>query len=297
MVNFMKKLYICIFVLMLMILIVLTGCANRNQLDEEGKYKIVTSFYPIYIMTLNLTDGIENVEVSNMTDKNVGCLHNYNLQSGDLKKLSKADMFIMNGLGIETFIDKIKDEYKNLDIIDTSTVELNLVKDSEGINGHVWNDVSNYIEQLDVILNSLCAENPENTSKYTENAEKYMEKLNILKQNAYISNTKETVISCNESLAYMLNNANLNVIDVYTDHEESALSSEKLKDVIEKAKQNNVKAIFIEKNDDEKIAEIIKKETGANIYKLDANLNGDNDKDAYINAMTNNYKILRDCLE
>ena len=108
---------------------------------------------------------------------------------------------------------------------------------------------------------------------------------------------KKTVISCNEALAYILNDVNVQTLEVYTDHEESALSSEKLKEVIEEAKQSNVKAIFIEKNDDRKVAELLEKETGAEIYELDASLTGNMDKDAYINAMTNNYKILRECLE
>ena len=297
MVNFMRKIYVCIFVIMLIILIVLSGCVKKEEINEENKFKIVTSFYPLYIMTLNITDGIEDVTVSNMTDNNVGCLHNYSLQAKDLKKLSRADLFITNGLGIETFLDKIKEEYKGLEIIETSTVELDLIKDSEGINGHIWNDLDNYIEQVEVILNTLCAENPENTEKYTENAENYMKKLNILKQNSYMAKEKKTVISCNEALAYILNDVNVQTLEVYTEHEESALSSEKLKEVIEEAKQSNVKAIFIEKNDDRKVAELLEKETGAEIYELDASLTGNMDKDAYINAMTNNYKILRECLE
>lgn len=294
----MKKLYLCVFVIVLIILIILAVVyCNKNELSENDKFEIVTSFYPLYIMTLNITDGIDNVSVSNMTNNNVGCLHNYTLQTSDLKTLSKADLFIMNGLGIEMFTDKISEEYPNLEIIDTSTIELDLIRDSEGLNGHVWNDIDNYIEQVEVILNSLCAEDPENTEKYTANAEAYMQKLNLLKQNSYIAKEGTTVVSCNEALAYLLNDVGLDFIEVYTDHEQSALSSENLSKVIDEVKEKNVKAIFIEKNDDRKTAEIIANETGAIIYELDANLSGEMNKDAFINSMTNNYNILKDCLE
>lgn len=294
----MKKLYLCVFVIVLIILIILAVVyCNKNELSENDKFEIVTSFYPLYIMTLNITDGIDNVSVSNMTNNNVGCLHNYTLQTSDLKTLSKADLFIMNGLGIEMFTDKISEEYPDLEIIDTSTIELDLIRDSEGLNGHVWNDIDNYIEQVEVILNSLCAEDPENTEKYTANAEAYMQKLNLLKQNSYIAKEGTTVVSCNEALAYLLNDVGLDFIEVYTDHEQSALSSENLSKVIDEVKEKNVKAIFIEKNDDRKTAEIIANETGAKIYELDANLSGEMNKDAFINSMTNNYNILKDCLE
>lgn len=293
----MKKVCIGIFLLVLIILIILAGCAKKVNLIEDNKYKIVTSFYPMYIIAINLTDGIDNVSVSNMTDNNAGCLHNYTLQTEDLKQLSKANMFIMNGLEVEKFVDKIRTEYSNLEIIDTSTVEMKLIQDSHGINGHVWNGINNYIEQVEAVLNGLCAGNPENTEQYTSNAEKYMSKLNKLKQEQYIAKEGSAVISCNEALAYMLNDAKLDVIEVYSDHENSALSTEKLSNVIQEAKNKNIKTIFIAKGDNRKTAETIADEINATIYELDANLTGEQNKDAYINSMKNNYKILKECLE
>jgi len=293
----MKKIYIGIFLLVLIILIVLAGFTRKVNLTDDDKYKIITSFYPMYVIALNITDGIDEVLLTNMTDNNAGCLHNYTLQTEDLKQLSKANMFIMNGLGVETFVDKIRTEYANLEVIDTSTVEMRLIQHSHGINGHVWNSIDNYIEQVEAVLNGLCAGNPENTEKYTANAEKYMAKLNKLKTEQYIAKEGTTVISCNEALAYMLNDAKIDVIEVYSDHEHSALSTETLSNVIKEAKSKNVKTIFIAKGDDRKTAETIAMEINATIYELDANLTGTADKDAYVNSMKNNFKILKEGLE
>ena len=38
---------------------------------------IVTSFYPVWILTLNLTEGIEGVSVVNLAEPATGCLHDY----------------------------------------------------------------------------------------------------------------------------------------------------------------------------------------------------------------------------
>lgn len=51
------------------LLLTLTGCTKENSNNEN--YKIVTSFYPIYIMTYNITDEANNVELTNMADANV----------------------------------------------------------------------------------------------------------------------------------------------------------------------------------------------------------------------------------
>ena len=50
---------------------------------------MVTSFYPMYIMALNVTDGVEGVKVDNMAGQQTGCLHDYQLQTKDMKNLEK----------------------------------------------------------------------------------------------------------------------------------------------------------------------------------------------------------------
>lgn len=50
------------------LLLSLTGCTKEMGNNED--YKIVTSFYPIYIMAYNITDGTTNVELTNMADAN-----------------------------------------------------------------------------------------------------------------------------------------------------------------------------------------------------------------------------------
>ena len=54
---------------------------------------------------------------------------------------------------------------------------------------------------------------------------------------------------------------------------------------------------IIFKDDNEKNAETIKKETGANIYKLNSCLNGNLEKDSYINAMNENLEIFKEMLK
>ena len=49
---------------------------------------IVTSFYPIHLFALNLLAGVEGVNLVNLTDSGAGCLHDYQLQTGDMKALA-----------------------------------------------------------------------------------------------------------------------------------------------------------------------------------------------------------------
>lgn len=288
----MKFKKILIIILCVVLGFCLSGCGKK--IDESGE-KIVTSFYPMYIIALNLTNDVPNVNLHNMADNQVGCLHNYTLQTADLKKIENANVFIKNGLGIENFMDKVTQIYPNLNVIDASQSDLNLIKDEDELNGHVWNSIENYKKQVSYIATELERINPENAELYSENARKYIEKINEI--DLYKTENDEYVISCNEAFEYLLQDANLKVIPVYTDHDESSLSSGIISKVINEAKEKQVKAIVIDEQDDIKNAEIISKETGAQIIKLNSNLYGENDKDSYLNAMKSNFDILRKTFE
>lgn len=278
------KRYIILSVLLIAIIIALTGCNTTKETSNQKK--IVTSFYPMYVIALNLTDQIPDISVENMTNSVIGCIHNYTLQTSDLKKIDRADAFIKNGLGLENFMDKIISSYPKLNIIDASEAELNILEDEHEENGHVWTSIKNYKKQVQFIADKLSKVYPEYKEKIQNNEKAYISKLDSL--NTYKAPENTYVISCNEALEYMLEEANLKVISVYSDHDESALSSGKMADVINKAKANKVKIIFIDVNDSDINANILARETGAKIVRLDSCLSGENSKDSYIQAMDSN---------
>ena len=281
--------------LILIVLTTLSGCTEKKE--ENNNYKIVTSFYPIYIMTSNITKSANNVELSNMADSNAGCLHDYTLQPADLKKIEKADIFIENGLGIESFNEKLINSFENLEIVNSSSKITELIEDAEEINGHTWTSINNYIKQIDEIEEKLKEKNPENSDIYEKNVQEYKEKLIDLKERyeEQLVNLKgKKVVLLNEAFSYLLKDLEMETIDLHTDHEESTISAENLKDIIDEMKENDINIIIIDKDDNEKNAQMIKNETGAQIYKLNSCLKGEMDNDSYIKAMNENLEVLKE---
>jgi zinc transport system substrate-binding protein len=97
-----------------------TAAAERPVDGNRKVLNVVTSFYPVYIATINVTRGIPGVEVTNMTKPGTGCLHDYVLKPEDLKIVGEADVFIINGAGMETFLDDVIKQQKNIKIIEAS---------------------------------------------------------------------------------------------------------------------------------------------------------------------------------
>lgn len=289
--------YSAIIVATILIIVMILIIKNNNNKGENSNFKIVTSFYPIYIMASNITEGAENIELVSMADVNTGCVHNYTLTTSDMKKIENADVFIQNGLNLESFMDKAITSNQNMKIIDSSENMQNLIKENDETNPHIWTSISNYIAQVKNITKGLKEVNPENAEIYEENSKQYIKELTQLKLKYETELQKlngKNAISLNESFEYLARELGLNLTTIHTSHEDSTMSAENLKNIINIVKQNDIKIIIVDINDDLKNAQTIANETGATIYKLNSGVTGTLNKNAYINSMNNNLEILKD---
>ena len=110
-----------IFVLLLTLAVLLAGCGkNIDTIEENGKLRVVTSFYPIYLLAQAVTEGAEHMELVNMAQPQTGCLHDYEMTISDMKLLEGADVLIVNGGGMESFLEQALERYPDLIIVDTS---------------------------------------------------------------------------------------------------------------------------------------------------------------------------------
>lgn len=294
------KKYISIIIVIVLIICLVIGKNIYNQKKEKSndKFEILTSFYPIYIMTLNITNGAEDVKVSNMAEKYTGCIHDYTLTTTDMKKFESCDIFIQNGAGLETFSDKILESYPKIKVVNAADGVNNFLthnEDDEEVNSHIWLSISNYINEVIKITDSLIKMDSKNAKIYQKNCENYVSKLSALKikfDNLNLKNKR--VINLNESLEYMFKENDIDSVLIETDHEQAAISANKIRNIIELMQNEKINEIYIDKNDSRKLADVLQNETNAKIYVLDSAMSGDGSLDSYINIMNQNYEILKE---
>ena len=285
----------------------LTGCNNsaesNKSIESNNKLTIVTSFYPMYISTLNIVKDIPDVEVINMTAPQTGCLHDYSLSTKDLKTLSSADIFVINGAGMESFLDDVIDEYSDLKIIEESN-GISLIEDTDhDVNPHVWVSISKNIEEVSNIAKELSAFDPNHASEYEANADAYIAKLENLRTEMHAAldnvNNKD-IITFHEAFPYFAEEFNLNIAGVIEVEPDSEPSAKEVENIISIINEKNIKALFTEPQYSSKIADTIAKETGASIYTLDPIVTGDANEDAYddyIVKMQENLNTLKEALK
>lgn len=286
-----------IFVITLLIVLTVIGIivisigVSMSKKDEEadnGKLSVVTSFYPMYIATLNITENAD-ITLNNLSEPQTGCLHDYQLTTEDMKLLSKADVFIINGGGMEEFLDDVISDYPNLKIVDASQ-GIEKVED----NAHIWMSVSDYMKQVDNITKGLSGIDNANADTYKNNANVYNSKLEEIRSSIPDSYQGSKVVLFSEAYEYLARDFGMEVETVLDLDEEKNISAKEVSDTVDVIKQNNIPLIIAEKQYGEKMAELVKNDTGVKVVYLDTIIRGNYDKDSYISAMRSNIELLKE---
>lgn len=275
----------------------IAGCAGRKP--ENVRFRVVTSFYPMYIMTRNITNGVDGVQVDNMAGQQTGCLHDYQLQSKDMKNIEQADVFVINGAGMESFMEKVTSQLPNLRVVNSSQ-EISLLEEDGEANPHIWVSITNYIQQVNNISQGLMKADPQHAQEYQRNAQTYMEKLTILRAEMH----KELdglphrdIITFHEAFPYFAKEFNLKIAKVINREPDSQPSAKELAETIRLIRGTNVKAVFAEPQYPSSAANVVAREAGVTVYSLDPSVTGENDLNAYLNAMEQNLKVLKEALK
>ncbi len=268
------------------------------------------SFYPVYIFTINLTDGIDGVAVQCVAEQNTGCLHDYTVTAKDAKLLSDCDAFVINGAGMEGFVEDLYDTVENLKVIDSSSgVDVLCRHEENGEehhdehhdhdhsgNSHIWMSVKNAVKQVENICSGLIKIMPEYESEILNNKDEYIARLQSLEVeieevNSLISGKK--VVAFHDAYEYLAIDTGFDIYTTIESDEGAEPSAKELALLTEKIKENNISALLIEPQYEGSAADIIKNETGAQIYILNPVTSGPKEKTAYEDIMRSNLEILK----
>ncbi|ARP50816.1 MULTISPECIES: metal ABC transporter substrate-binding protein [Caproicibacterium] len=273
------------------------GCARRPA--QKASFHIMASFYPVYIMSINITNGIQGVQVDNMAGQQTGCLHDYQLQSADMQALSQANLFIINGAGMESFMSRVTDQLPHLTVLDSSTGVSHITDKTGEVNPHLWVSISNYMQQVQNITAGLEKADPPHAAQYRANADIYLKKLRTLRTRMHTELDHlphRDIITFHEAFPYFAKEFHLNIVQTVQREPDSQPSAKELAETIRMIRQSGVKAVFAEPQYEQSAAQIIAQESGAAFYKLDPAVTGSYDRDAYLKAMEKNTQTLQKAL-
>ncbi len=192
----------------------------------------------------------------------------------------------------QAWMDKIRENNPKLQVFDTSE-GMNLLTDTEdddhthehgthdhdahageeahhhhhgGVDPHIWSSIAGAKTVAWNTLNAFIELDPDNTEYFWQNYNKLVDEID--KTNTEIKQlldplTDRTFIIYHPALTYFANEFNLTQLCIEMDGKEP--SPAQLKRLVETARANNARVVFIQQEFDQKNAELIAKETGCKL--------------------------------
>ena len=308
--------------------LVCLAAGSNKQLNKNEEFLLVTSFYPMYVLAENLTAGVEDVTVFNLTENQTGCLHDYQLFPEDMILLSRADAFLVNGAGMELFMEKVIKSNTELPVIEAShgisLLEGNAHTHGEedehehesdlkenhdaddhdthahSVNGHVWMDVERHRAQLVTVANELdMLLSGEQAYAFSKAASAYDDKLEVL--SAEVADLAKytkgiPVVIFHEAFAYLAESLGMEVLMAFSLDENNLPSPGEIAEVIEEINYHGAALLLIEEMH-ASYADKILAGTEAQVVYIDPLTTGDGAADSYLTGMRENLSAIRQRIE
>jgi ABC-type metal ion transport system, periplasmic component/surface adhesin len=284
----------------------------------------------MYIAAMNVIGDTPGVDLQNLSEPQTGCLHDYQLTPADMKLLSGADVFIVNGGGIESFLSDVAADYKNLSIVNACEGLNLLSEEDEGeehahgdahedaaeehihgdaedthedghnhgdVNAHAWMSIALYKQQVENILEGLCRIDLKHQDAYESNAKEYLAKLEDLEREQ--QSLKEElagkhIVIFHEAYAYVAEDYDMEISYTMDLDEERQVSAGEVADVMGAIEKNDISVVLAEELYGKDMGDTVERETDAKVCYLDTLTRGEYEKDSYLDAMRHNMELLKE---
>jgi zinc transport system substrate-binding protein len=256
-----------IVILVLLLLVpLLCGCVSQNELPS-GKINVATTISPLADFITAV--GGDKVEVTVLVPPGAEP-HTYELTPTQMKDVALADLYVMNGGGLEFWMDKVLQVNKDMLIVDSSR-GVKLVNESGGeTDPHIWISLRNAAIQVNNICTALIQVDPANKDYYGKNRDDYLLKLKALDEElnqTFAAKSGRIFIVYHPAWTYFARDYNLDQIPILENEKEPG--PKYLGSIIDLARRNNITVIFVEPQYNPKSAEVIAQEIKAKVVALD----------------------------
>lgn len=286
----MKRKLLC---MILAALCLLPGCGRRAAADTDDRtLKAAATTYPVYLMAQAVTDGVDGVSVSLVIDQQVSCLHDYTLTMRDMEAVERADVLLINGAGLEDFLDDVLDGRRTIDC--STGIDL-LHSDEEheadedhdhdhdhdghhhDVDPHIWMDSRNAAVMAKNLADGLAELDPEHADAYAANAVAIADELAAFRQELLdeLDGREIGLITFHDGFGYFAESFGLHLLAAVEEEEGSEASAKTIVAITHLVEEYHLPAVFTEVNGSDATAKAIGRECGIQTYPLSMCMSGE----------------------
>jgi zinc/manganese transport system substrate-binding protein len=277
------------------------GALAAPALADDQRLPVVASFS--IIGDLVQAVGGERVSVSTLVGPD-GDAHVFQPTPADGRKIAKARLIFVNGLGFEGWLDRLIAAAKGKGEVVTLGAGVAARKGEDGDDPHAWQDVANAKIYVREIRDALIAADPVGAETYQARASAYLARLDALDAEIVaaleaIPKNRRRVVSTHDAFGYFSARYGVDFIAPQGVSTEAEASAQDIARIVDSIRQNKVGAVFLENIADPRLAKRIAAETGARVggaLYSDALSGPKEDGANYIDMMRHNARELAKAL-
>ncbi len=295
-------------ILLMLVLIAVVGIGitllrGGRAVGQADGLHIVTTVRPLYAAALQLTDGVPDVRVENLTGSSTGCLHDYQLSPANRLSLARADLVVLNGAGAEGFLDEVLPQL-DASVADTSAgidllaghehdhehdhEEEHDHEDDHAVNEHIWVSPTRYAAQVRTLTAALQAADPAHAAQYAQNAARYLTQIQATEERMQALRQRLQGRRCvlfHDSLAYLADELSLQVAAVLPVGEDSGVSAGELAEAERIARDDPAVLLIYDDQYTTRFGSVDRQVSADRVLALDTAVKGEGRADDWLQAM------------
>ena len=290
-----------ICLILLLVCLLLSGCQTADT-----PAMVVATTLPVYDFTVALCQSTD-ITVERLINESVSCLHDYSLSVSQVKAVESAEIIVCSGAGLEDFLSDLLESSVKVD----ASAGISLLctshshdhddhahhahKDAQEFDAHIWLSPANASCMAKNIAAGLIDHYPQHEQQIQNNLTALLQNLDVLQQYGQQTLSElrsRDLITFHDGFSYFADSFDLHILEAVEEESGSEASAKELIHLITLVQDYKLPAIFTETHGSVSAANVISRETGANIYALDMCM-GDT---GYFEAMYRNIDTIKEAL-
>ena len=294
----MKKTISCF--MLIVTLTLFCGC-SRSSAESE----IVATTGQVCQFTERICQGTQ-LNVTQLITEEVSCLHDYTLQTSQMRAAEAARIVILSGAGLEEFMADVLSGAETVIDCSAGIQVMSYGEDHDHAHEHshdhnhehdphIWLSPENAMIMAQNICAGLSARYPHLAVTFESNLADLLSELQALQ--SYAEQTlsdlqSREMITFHDGFAYFAHSFGLEILESVEEESGSEASARELIELIRLVNDHQLMAVFTEINGSASAADVISRETGVPSYPLDMAMSGTD----YFGSMYYNINLIKEAL-
>jgi manganese transport system substrate-binding protein len=228
-----------------------SACAARDDGGANGKPVVLTTFTVLADIASNVAG--DHLDVESITKAGAE-IHGYEPTPGDIKRASRADLILDNGLNLEAWFARFVDGIDVPHVVVSEGVEvMNIAEDAYAgrPNPHAWMSPKNVQIYVDNMVKAFSDLDPDNAAGYLANGQAYKAQLqhihnDLVDELATLPLNQRALVTCEGAFSYLARDTGLTEKYIWPVNAEQQATPQQIASAIEFVEANEVPAVFCE---------------------------------------------------